>query len=219
MLHGYLSSGDSFAFQKTYFEKDYKVYAPDMKGFGNNKGMDSPYSLDDYCNDIKEYMRVHGIVKPHVIAHSFGARVAMKLASRDGELFDRIVLTGAAGLKPRRSAKYIAKKTAFKLLKPFIKKEKLAKFYSSDYNSLDSVMKGSFIKIVTEHLDGQVDKITNPTLIIFGENDRQTPPYMAKKLNEKIKNSKLIFIKNAGHFAFIDNPVKFNWEVKEFLLR
>lgn len=219
MLHGYLSNSQSFILQKQYFSQYFRVYTPDFKGFGENKGMEKPYSLSDYCDDIKEYLKENGIERPNVIAHSFGARVAIKMTSESNDVFDKIVLTGAAGLKPRRSAKYILKRMVFKTLKPFMKKEKLLKFYSSDYLALDSVMRESFKKIVNEHLDEQVSKVQNSTLIIFGENDEETPPYMAKKLHKMIDNSKLIFIKNAGHFAFVDNPVKFNWEVKEFLLR
>ena len=79
-------------------------------------------------------------------------------------------------------------------------------------------MKESFIKIVNEHLDSLLGGIYNKTLIINGKNDRETPLYMAKRLNLGIKNSKLVIIENAGHFCFIDKSDKFNMEVREFLL-
>ena len=79
-------------------------------------------------------------------------------------------------------------------------------------------MKKSFIKIVNEHLDGYLDKITNPTLLIYGSEDEETPLYMAKRFNKGIKNSRLSVYEGAGHFCFIDKPLKFNLEVKEFLL-
>ena len=56
--------------------------------------MEYPYSLSDYAEEVREYMQKNGIVKPHVIAHSFGARIAIKLAAEDPGLFDSIVLTG-----------------------------------------------------------------------------------------------------------------------------
>ena len=79
-------------------------------------------------------------------------------------------------------------------------------------------MKKSFIKIVNEHLNDKLINIKNSTLIINGDKDNQTPLYTAKILNKNIQNSKLIILKNAGHFAFLDCPYKFNLEVKEFLL-
>ena len=217
-LHGYLSSGKSFYYQTRFFERDFNVYAPDLKGFGNNPDMKYPYSLDDYIREVKNFMNANGIYKPSVVAHSFGARIAIKAASENKELFDKIVLTGAAGLKPKTTFKKAVKKTLFKVCKRFLPREKLKKFYSSDYNALNAVMKESFKKIVSEHLDDRLKSIDNPTLIIFGENDKETPLYMAKKLHAGISGSTLSVIEGAGHFCFIDKPLKFNMEVKEFLL-
>lgn len=217
-LHGYLSSGKSFYCQRAYFERDFNVFVPDLKGFGENARMEYPYSLSDYLDSVKEYMHKSGIKKPHVIAHSFGARIAIKGASEDEELFDKLVLTGAAGLKPKTTVKKAIKKMVFSVAKKFVSREKLQGFYSSDYLSLSPVMKESFIKIVNEHLDDRLSLINNHTLLVFGEKDMETPLYMAKKLNEGIKSSSLMVIKDAGHFCFIDKSAKFNVEVREFLL-
>lgn len=195
------------------------MYCPDLQGFGENQGMDYPYSLSDYCDEVEKYIKDNRLVRPSVVAHSFGGRIAVALASRDPQIFDKIVLTGSAGLKPKPSAKRFIKKTAFRVLSVFTDKSKLSAFYSSDYNALSPVMKESFIKIVNEHLDDRLEKISNETLIIFGKNDKETPPYMAKKYKKHVKNSELKFIDGAGHFCFIDKPWKFNMEVREFLLR
>ncbi len=217
-LHGYLADKRCFYNQITYFERDFEVFAPDFKGFGENKNMRYPYSLDDYVEDIVEYFYAKGIRRPSVIAHSFGGRVAIKLASSRENFFDKLVLTGCAGLKPRKSLKKRVKNSIFKLLKPFLPKEKLARFYSSDYLSLSPIMRRSFIKIVNEHLDNRLRLIKNSTLIVHGERDYETPLYMAKRLNRGIKNSRLIVVKEAGHFVFLDKPNTFNMEVGKFLL-
>ena len=179
--------------------------------------MPFPYSLDDYAEEVKDFITENHLNKPSVIAHSFGGRIAIRLASKSPDLFDKIVLTGCAGLKPRRALKKSVKKLAFSVLKKFVKREKLTAFYSPDYLALDEVMKKSFVKIVAERLDGEIDKIQNRTLIINGNKDKDTPLYMAKKLNRRIKNSRLSIYKGAGHFCFIDKPQKFNKEVEEFL--
>ncbi len=194
------------------------MFAPDLKGFGKNTGMSYPYSLDDYIAEVREYMYKNGLERPNVVAHSFGGRIAIKAAYSDPFLFSRLVLCGAAGLKPRKSLKKAFKKFAFGALKRVVGREKLTRFYSPDYLALDSVMRESFKLIVGEYLDYALCGIKNPTLIVFGENDRETPVYMAKRLHAGIKDSKLLIIEGAGHFSFIDKPFKFNTEVKEFLL-
>jgi pimeloyl-ACP methyl ester carboxylesterase len=217
-LHGYLADKNSFIYQTEYFKNFFDVYAPDLKGFGENKGMQYPYSLDDYVLDVKNYIKQNGLVRPHVIAHSFGGRIVIKALKQDNDIFDKVVLTGSAGLKPKSTVKKTVKRLAFRSLKPFLGKERLKSFYSKDYLALSPIMRESFIKIVNEHLDDCLELINNKTLIIFGRNDTETPLYMAKKLNSGIKNSKLIVVNDAGHFCFIDKPLTFNTEVREFLL-
>ena len=206
-----------FSYQYPFFSKDFEIFSLDLKGFGENKDMEYPYSLDDYINQVLTFMKEQGIKKPFVIAHSFGGRIALKLMAQNKDLFSKVVLTGCAGLKPRFSFFKWLKKRVFKFLKIFIKKEKLKSFYSKDYNALSPVLKQSFIKIVNEHLDGLLDKIDNEVLLIWGRKDKETPLYMAKKLKKKIKNCSLS-VYNSGHFAFIDCPYTFNTEVKEFFL-
>ncbi len=217
-MHGYLADRRSFYYQLNYFSRDFEVFAPDLKGFGENKSMDYPYALDDYISEVEEFKYKNSIVKPHIIAHSFGGRIAIKATATNCEFCNKLVLTGAAGLKPKSTPKKIINKALFNILKKFIEKEKLTRFYSKDYLALNSVMKESFKKIISEHLDGYLDKIKNKTLIIFGENDKETPLYMARALNKGIVDSRLITVKDAGHFCFIDKPNKFNLEVREFLL-
>ena len=194
------------------------MFAPDLQGFGDNQGMPYPYSLDDYIQEVKEYIYAKGLTSPHVIAHSFGGRIAIKAASQNADIFSKLVLTGAAGLKPKNTIKKRVKKATFNLLKKFVPHEKLSKFYSKDYNALSPVMKESFKKIISEHLDDKLKFISNPTLIVFGAQDKETPLYMAKRLNRGIADSVLTVIDGAGHFCFIDKPNRFNMEVREFLL-
>lgn len=215
-LHGYLCDSSIFCGIKKEFEQKFNCYFLDLQGFGKNKNMPYPYCLNDYIRQVKEFMQNNNIKKPCVIAHSFGARIAVKMASQ-GE-FSKIILTGAAGLKSKFSVKKFFKKCIFKILKLFVPKNKLSKFYSADYNALNSIMKQSFIKIVNEHLESASKKVKNKTLIISGENDLETPLYMAKKYNKLIKNSKLIVIKEAGHFCFLSHPKLFCYYANEFLL-
>ncbi len=217
-LHGYLSEGGAFAAQTRFFSQYFDCFAPDLPGFGKNAAMPYPYALGDYVNWLKDYMRENGVVKPHVVAHSFGARVAVKAAAEDGALFSALVLTGAAGLRPRRSLAYRAKRLKFLLLKPFRTRKELEKYYSSDYRALSGVMRESFVKIVNEHLEACAKKVKNPVLLVYGENDRETPLYMARRYKKLIAGSRLLVLKNAGHFAFAERVAAFNYPVREFLL-
>ncbi len=173
------------------------------------------YNLDDYANDIKLLLDSLNIKKCNIIAHSFGGRIAIKLSVKTN-LIDKLVLTGSAGLKPKRSLKYYFKIYYYKLIKRFLSDSQKSKFGSEEYRALSGINKKTYHNIVNEYLDSYLSKIKCKTLIVFGENDNETPIYMAKKLNKNIKDSLLYIIKNAGHFCFIDNYYTFNLIVNEF---
>ena len=215
-LHGYLSCKESFSYQIKYFSRFFRVVAVDMTGFGNSPMMKKPYSLDDYAAEISSVIDTLNVKKVDIIAHSFGARVLVRLLKTDDRI-DKIVLTGAAGLKPRRTVKYVLNKLKFNALSHFIPREKLKKYYSEDYNSLNDVMKESFKLIIGDRLDEEYKKIKNETLLVFGKDDRETPLYAAKRMRKYIKNSKLKVLPHAGHFCFCEFPDEFNGVVFSFL--
>ncbi len=216
-LHGYLASKETFAFQIGFFAGFYKVIAPDMTGFGENATMSRPYTLDDYADEISRVLDEIGSDTVYVLAHSFGARVAVRLLSRGEKRISKLVLTGAAGMK-NRSLFLKAKKGTFRLLRRFLPKEKLIGFYSSDYRGLSPVMQKSFLSVVNETLDEEYAKIQIPTLLVFGKKDRETPLVLAKRMKKTVKCGKLVVLPDSGHFCFSEKPDRFNGAVLKFLL-
>lgn len=216
-LHGYDASKETFAYQLNYFSNYYKVYAPDLPGFKTLTAR--PYDLADYAKCVEDFMDETGEDKFFVVAHSFGARIVLKMAS---SRFSKIVFTGAAGLKPRRKPAYYFKKWGYRSIKRLFGGESAKKFGKKFFNSgiteMPEVKRISFIKIVNETLDDRLRLITVPTLIAWGRKDKETPLYMAKRFQSGIKGSQLVLL-NGGHFAFIDEYASFNVIVKEFLSR
>mgnify|MGYP003308899457 CR=1 FL=1 len=96
---------ESFNYQLEYFSRFYRTIAPDLLGFGESPKLKSVYNLDNYVSDTIKLINELEIEKYHIIAHSFGGRIALKLAQLDKRI-DKIIITGGAGLKPRRSVFY-----------------------------------------------------------------------------------------------------------------
>jgi pimeloyl-ACP methyl ester carboxylesterase len=71
--------------------------------------------------------------------------------------------------------------------------------------------------ITREGVYEQLDKITAPTLIIVGDQDTATVPAKSERMHARIKNSKLVVIKNAGHSSSIEEPEQVNRAIEEFL--
>ncbi len=215
-LHGYLASKESFYPQTAYFSRFYRVTALDFPGFGEGGPLPAAWSVSDYADWTQERIFRLGLRNPRVIAHSFGGRVAVKLLSR-GEGFDRAVLTGCAGIVPRRTLLYRLRVGTYRAVKKIAPVYAEKKFGSAEYRTLSPLMKESYKKIVNEDLREDAKKISRPVLFINGEKDGETPVSSAKIYTACVKDSRLIVLKGCSHFAHLQDPIAFNLAAEEFL--
>ncbi len=217
MLHGYLSSKEAWTAQIAYFSQFYKVTAIDFLGFGDSEKLYTPFSVTDYAVWLKEFMAAIGVFRPHVFAHSFGCRVAVKAASMDNDTFDKILLTGAAGIILPRGMGYKIKVKTYRFVKRFAPKYAERRFGSEEYRALSPVMKESYKKIVNEDLRLDAERVNNEVLLVEGERDTVTTMAEAKIYLAHFPRAALKTIAG-GHFAFVENPLSFNLIAEEFLL-
>ena len=70
---------------------------------------------------------------------------------------------------------------------------------------------------IRHNLGDKLHLITAPTLLLWGDHDTVTPPFVGEKFNDLIENSKLHFIKNCGHAAMMEQPESFNTLLGHFL--
>ena len=215
-LHGYLACKETFAAQIDYFSRFFRVTAVDFLGFGQSAKLTSAFDVQDYADWLAEVIEALGLIKPHVIAHSFGCRVAVKLAYARPNSVDKIVLTGAAGIIVNRTLLYHLKVGAYKLIKRIAPRFAERRFGSKEYRSLSPIMKESYKKIVNEDLRGCAPKVKNQVLIVQGESDKVPTLKEAKVYESVFENGKLVKMQG-GHFAFAERPLVFNLAVEEFL--
>jgi len=215
-LHGYLSSKEAFSAQIAYFSRFFRVTAIDFLGFGQSACLSLPFSVNDYAVWTQEVLSLLGVQKPHVIAHSFGCRVAVKLAANEPKFFDKILLTGAAGVVLKRGWKYRLKVKGYRLCKRFTPAFAEKHFGSAEYRTLSPIMKESYKKIVNEDLRADARKIENQVLLVQGMQDTVTPMKEAEAYLACLSRGKLKGM-SGGHFAFAENPTAFNLLAEEFL--
>lgn len=123
--------------------------ALDFPGFGQSAPLKEAFSVFDYAEWTKEALGLLGVVRPHVVAHSFGCRVAVKMAKGDGQVFDKILLTGPAGVILKRGTKYRTKVRLYRLIRKIAPRFAEKHFGSREYRSLSPLMKESYKKLST----------------------------------------------------------------------
>lgn len=203
-LHGWGGSVDSFKFISNNLNFEHKALFIDFPPFGKSEEPQNIWTVFDYATLTKEIILKEQFENACIVGHSFGGRVAIILGGEG--IGSKLVLTDSAGMKVKHSLKYYFKVGVYKICKKLKLKNNMG---SNDYKQLSSIMKKTFVNIVNTFLEKYAININVPTLLIWGEKDKDTPMYMAKKLKKIIKRSELIVFKNTGHFAYAEQSYKF----------
>ncbi|QYZ67903.1 MAG: hypothetical protein OI74_16625 [Gammaproteobacteria bacterium (ex Lamellibrachia satsuma)] len=222
ILHGWGSDLGSFAAVRQHLAKKYCVYALDLPGFGESQEPESPWGTTEYAALVESFISEMGIENPAIIGHSFGGRLAIRLAAKMS--VRKLILVDSAGVKPRRSLNYFLKVYSYKLMKnvlgrlypPLLEKMR-GRAGSEDYRNASPVMRLTLIKVVNEDLTPLLSGIKAPTLLVWGESDLDTPLYQAKVMEAQIPDCGLALIKGAGHFSYLERPGEFQIIVDYFL--
>ena len=203
-LHGWGGGISSFCGLQRGLLKHCRCLNLDFYGHGQSSHGAFALTLDDFACGVRELFDRHEITDATLIAHSFGARVAIKLAG--DERVKRLVLIGAAGLKKRRSLVVKLKILRYKLGK-FLGAD-VSGMGSPDWQRLSAVERATFTNIINEDLKPLLCHIKKPTLLIWGAKDTETPLYTGKIMERLIPDCGLVVFENAGHFVYLEHEAE-----------
>ncbi len=212
----------------------YRLTAIDFPAHGESSAPPEPWDVHDFAGMTAELIRQLQINPVHIVAHSFGARIAICLAAECSDLVGRMILTGAAGIRPEQTeakkkrntayqrgkqlAQLIGKIPGFQKASDNMREKLVQKYGSPDYAALSPEMRATFSKIVTEDLSPLLPKIQAETLLVFGSEDTETPLWMGEKMEKEIPDAGLVVFEGRTHFAFLEEWPRFCALIREFLI-
>ena len=212
---------------------DHTTLLIDFPGHGESGRPPEPWGVPEFADALLELLKRLSFLPCSVVAHSFGCRVAAWLEAENPGMFNRIVFTGAAGIRPKpseeaqkRTAKYRKLRdyceTARKI--PLIGKaaagweDKLRQKYGSrDYNALDEEMRKTFVRVINQDLTELYARFHASTLLLWGDADTETPLWMARVMEQRIPDAGLVILEGGTHFAYLEQISRFNTIVRHFL--
>ena len=234
LLHGWGCDTSLMKPVADFLAKDMTVLSIDFPGHGQSSRPPQPWGVPEYAACTKEVLRKLNFLPCSVVAHSFGGRVTLELASGDETLFERIILTGAAGLKKpateesrKRSAEFQRAKKAVGLIRSMrifgslpdkLEEKARQKYGSRDYNALDAEMRQTFVKVVNYDQADKLPKIQQPTLLIWGDKDTETPLWMGQTMEKHIPDAGLVVLEGGTHFAYLEQVGRFNAIAHNFFM-
>ena len=228
----------------------YRCIAIDLPGYGKSSKVPHSGMMEFYADVLAEFMDKLELKQAVIAGHSMGGQIAIVMSLKYTDKVSKLLLLDAAGFETFTEGEkaWFRDVMTVKLVKETTTQQIRANLISNFYNMpkdaefmvTDRIaMRGAkefenYCYAVTRSVHGMVDqpvidlleKITQPTLIVFGENDNLIPnPVLhggrsadiARIGHSKIRNSQLVIIPKCGHFAQFEKPEEFNKSVRNFL--
>lgn len=225
LLHGLFGALSNFSGLIDYFRSHNRVIIPLLPLLDMDILHTSVGGLAKYVNRFLEALDLNGV---HLLGNSLGGHVALVHTLKNPQRVKSLVLTGSSGLfengmgdsYPRRGDyEYIKNKTALTFYDPAIAtKELVDEVYSITNNRLKVIKIIALAKsAIRNNLGEELNQINKPTLLIWGNNDTITPPFVGHEFNKLIPNSELYFIDKCGHAPMMEVPHEFNKILHGFL--
>jgi 3-oxoadipate enol-lactonase len=208
--------------QLAAFEHRFRVVRYDTRGHGASPVPDGPYGIDDLADDLMALLDRLGVEQANLVGLSLGGMTAMRVAARNPERVDRLVLLCTATQLPPASnwtdrAAAVRAHGSSAVAEAVVQRWFTAAFLAAhpDIGSASEAMiagtpaegyAGCCEAIATLDLHDDLSSIIAPTLAIAGADDPATPPAKLEEIAAGVKSGRLLVVSRAAHLANAERP-------------
>ena len=238
LVHGFAGSKDRWLKFAKYFTPKYRVIMPDLPGFGDSsKPENAKYNIMSQVERLNLFAKELKLTKFHLVGNSMGGSIAGNYAATDPQMVKTLALFDAAGVKAPVKSEYVL--LLEKGINPLIIKDvndydKVLKFVFVKPPEIPSFMKPYLAK---QHIEAgpmnkkifndiradilipesKLNRITAPTLIVWGDSDKLIHISSVPIFEKNIKNSRSVIIKECGHMPMAEKPAEIASIYQDFL--
>ncbi|NBI09836.1 alpha/beta hydrolase [Colidextribacter sp. OB.20] len=207
LLHGNGEDYTYFKYQMGPFSERYQVIALDTRGHGQSPRGAAPFTLEQFAEDLKEFLDSREISRCHLLGFSDGANIALLFALKYPEYVEKLILNGAdlypSGVKLSIQIPIVLGWGLLQIIRRFDKKARLK------WELLDLMTTQPHIK------PAGLSALTIPTLVVAGERDMIRDSH-TRLIAKSISGSQLVILPG-DHFVARRNWQAFNPVVLKFL--
>ena len=227
LLHGLMGALSNWDDVVTEFKKDYRVIIPLLPLYDLPLLTTGVKSLAKFVHKFVKHKELSNIT---VLGNSLGGHVGLIYTLNHPEEVKALVLTGSSGLYenafggsfPRReSYDFIKEKVEFTFYDPATATKELVDEVYQIVNDRIKVIKilAMAKSAIRHNMSKDIHNIKVPVCLIWGRNDKITPPDVANEFHQLLPNSELNWVDHCGHAPMMERPVEFNIYLKKFLDR
>jgi 2-hydroxy-6-oxonona-2,4-dienedioate hydrolase len=187
-------------------------------------------TLSGLTRYVKKFVEFKQLKNISVLGNSLGGHITLMYALDNINNVKSIILTGSSGLYeksmgetfPRRGDyDFIKERTQYTFYDPkMATKELVDEVFEIVNNRSKAIRVISTAKsAIRNNLGKKLGKLTMPSLLIWGKEDKITPPFVGEEFHKLLPNSELHLMDRCGHAPMMERPEEFNIILNDFLAR
>ncbi len=221
-----------------YFNQHgYRTLVPDLFGYGySSKPEDGTYGMDVLAGHFVALLDALGVSKVSLVGNSMGGAICIRLALDHPNRVEKLILMAPGGLEAREV--YMGMpgiqamiKNVYAAKGPPTREGIAATFELQLFDEsliTDEIIaerlqiaeiqpKGIIQRLVVTNQEAELERITQPTLCLWGVEDKFCPVSGAMKVAERVKGSRTILLSGCGHWVMVEHAKLFNETAVRFL--
>lgn len=225
LLHGLMGALSNWDAVIRDFSKEYRVVIPILPIY------DLPLlttGVKTLAKHVHRFVTHLGLTDVTLLGNSLGGHVGLIYCINHPQVVKSLVLTGSSGLYenafggsfPRReSYDFVKEKVEYTFYDPKVATKELVDDVFQTINDRNRVIRilAMAKSAIRHNMAKDLHKINIPVALIWGRNDKITPPEVAVEFNQLLPNSELYWIDQCGHAPMMEHPEEFNRLLKAFL--
>jgi pimeloyl-ACP methyl ester carboxylesterase len=215
----------------------FQVILFDHRGIGNTETGRRPFTLEQFADDTAGLLEALGIKQAHMLGWSMGGLITEEVALRHPSRVNKLVLyaahchpglfppspevikklTDTSGTPAEQGMRFISLLFPPAWLQSHGERVKEIFYRPMGNIPIETMGQQSMAIGAWKGCCDRLGAITNPTLVLAGNEDLLVPPQNASYLAEKIPKARLVLYENTGHGLMFQDPERFGRQVIEFL--
>jgi 2-hydroxy-6-oxonona-2,4-dienedioate hydrolase len=226
-LHGLFGALSNFRDLILHFKDRYKVTIPMLPLY--TLPLDET-NLAGYVDYVERFVAWKGYRNMVLIGNSLGGHIGLIYALRNLDQLRGMVLTGSSGLfestmgdtfPKKGDYEFVRQKTELTFFDPACATKELVDEVYAIVNDRERALRIIYTakSAIRNNLSEEIGQIQCPCLLIWGQQDTITPPFVGEEFHKKLPNSELVLLDRCGHAPMMERPIEFNAAMEEWLGR
>ena len=231
LLHGFAGNKDNWLLYALKLRREYRVIIPDLPGFGDNsRDPDANYGGAAQAQRLLAFTAALHLERFHIGGNSMGGFVALKFALAYPDKVVSLALLNNAGVVGERKSELelaaergenpltVSSAAEFEKLLDFVMyrriplpgviRQALSTVAIANQSFWDSIFWVLRDEMLGQPLNDQLDRVTAPTLIIWGRHDRVIDVSCCDVLQAGIADSHCVIFEDTGHVPMLERPAQ-----------